>query len=108
MSNTRTWNENNGESAGSTGTDTETAEEIVMYGADWCGDCIRAKRWFDDNGVDYTYVNLEETPDAVDVVLERNKGVQRIPVIVFPDDSHLTEPSNDALADKMAALNTGT
>ncbi len=75
-----------------------------MYGADWCGDCRRAKAWFADNGIDYRYVDLETNPDAVDVVLERNNGVKRIPVIVFGDDSHLTEPSNQALAAKMTEL----
>jgi len=77
---------------------------ITMYGADWCGDCIRAKAYFNDNGVDYSYVDLEETPEATETVLERNNGVKRIPVIVFSDDSHLTEPSNEALANKLAEL----
>ena len=77
---------------------------ITMYGADWCGDCLRAKAWFNENDVAYDYVNLEETPDAADIVLERNNGLKRIPVIVFSDDSHLTEPSNNALAAKMAEL----
>ncbi len=75
-----------------------------MYGADWCGDCRRAKAWFADNDVEYRYVDLETNPDAVDIVLERNDGLKRIPVIVFGDDSHLTEPSNEALAAKMAEL----
>ena len=83
---------------------TSTPNEITMYGADWCGDCIRAKAWFADNDVEYTYVNLEQVPEAADIVLERNSGLKRIPVIVFPDDTHLTEPSNEALEAKMAEL----
>lgn len=77
---------------------------ITMYGADWCGDCIRAKRWFADNEIAFDYVSLEAVPEAADIVLERNNGLKRIPVIVFGDDSHLTEPSNEALAAKMAEL----
>lgn len=77
---------------------------ITMYGADWCGDCRRAKAWFEENDVDYDYVDLRETPAAVDIVLERNNGLKRIPVIVFDDDTHLTEPSNEALAAKVAEL----
>lgn len=83
-------------------TGTGPAGTITMYGAQWCGDCRRAKKFFDDNEIAFTYVNLEETPDAVDIVLARNYGVQKIPVIVFPDDSHLTEPTNEQLAAKMA------
>ena len=77
---------------------------ITMYGADWCGDCLRAKAYFDENNVSYDYVNLEQNPEAADLVLERKRGLKRIPVIVFPDDSHLTEPSNEALAAKLAEL----
>jgi len=77
---------------------------ITMYGADWCGDCRRAKAWFEANNVTYTYVDLVENPSETERVLERNNGVKRIPVIVFSDDSHLVEPSNDDLAAKMTAL----
>lgn len=75
-----------------------------MYGADWCGDCRRAKAWFTANDVAYTFVDLVEHPDEIDRVLERNNGLKRIPVIVFDDDSHLVEPTDDELAAKMAAL----
>lgn len=77
---------------------------ITMYGADWCGDCRRAKAWFDANDVAYDYVDLVDNPDETERVLERNNGVKRIPVIVFPDDSHLVEPTDDDLAAKMAEL----
>ncbi len=80
---------------------------ITMYGADWCGDCRRAKAWFADHGIDYTYVDLIEEPDQTSVVLERNDGRKSIPVIVFADDTHLTEPSDDELARKVAALDAG-
>lgn len=77
---------------------------ITMYGADWCGDCRRAKAYFADNDVEYTYIDLVENPDETKVVLERNAGKQRIPVIIFSDDSHLTEPTNEQLASKLAEL----
>ena len=79
-----------------------------MYGADWCGDCLRAKAFFAENDVAYEYVNLEEQPEAADIVLSRNNGLKRIPVIVFDDDTHLTEPSNEALAAKLAELANGS
>jgi len=77
---------------------------ITMYGADWCGDCLRAKAWLDDRGIAYVYVDLVDKPDETERVLERNNGVQKIPVIVFPDDSHLVEPSNDELSAHVALL----
>lgn len=80
---------------------------ITMYGADWCQDCRRAKAFFTENDVLFDYVDAEETPEATDVILQRNGGIQRIPVIVFDDDSHLTEPSNTQLATKLADLANG-
>lgn len=77
---------------------------ITMYGADWCGDCRRAKAWFEERGIVYDYVDLVENPDETERVLERNNGVKKIPVIVFPDDSHLVEPSNDELSAHVATL----
>lgn len=81
---------------------------ITVYGADWCGDCRRAKAYFAEHGVPYTYVDLIEQPDATDIVLHCNNGKQSIPVIVFADDSHLTEPSNTDLEHKLAALASTT
>lgn len=79
-----------------------------MYGADWCSDCRRAKAYFAEHGVPYTYVDLVEQPDATEVVQQRNGGATNIPVVVFVDDSHLTEPSNADLARKLSALSAQT
>ena len=79
-----------------------------MYGADWCGDCRRAKAFFDERDIAYDYVDLVDNPDETERVLERNNGVKKIPVIVFADDSHLVEPSNDELAAKLAELDASS
>lgn len=76
-------------------------DNIVMYGADWCGDCRRSKAFLERRGVSFTYVDLEERPDEMHEVIRRNDGLRSIPVIVFDDGSHLTEPTNDALAAKL-------
>ena len=76
-------------------------DNIVMYGADWCGDCRRSKAFLEGRGVPFTYVDLEDRPEAMQEVIERNDGMRSIPVIVFDDGSHLTEPTNDALAAKL-------
>ena len=77
---------------------------ITMYGADWCGDSQRAKTFLAEEGVLYTFVDLVETPEAKDIVIERNNGGASIPVVVFGDNTHLVEPSNDDLAEKLAVL----
>ena len=78
---------------------------IEMYGADWCGDCRRSKALLDRLGVEYAYLQV----DADDALRDRAiaiAGRQSIPVIVFPDGSFLVEPSDPALAEKVAALGT--
>lgn len=75
---------------------------ITMYGAQWCGDCRRAKRYFDRNDVPFTYVDVAANPGEMDTVLRYNAGRRSIPVVVFPDGSHLTEPTDAELAAKLA------
>ena len=78
--------------------------DITMYGAEWCGDCRRSKRFLDSNSVTYTYIDVEADASASDKVIKINGGMRSIPVIVFPDGSHLTEPSDNALKEKLEAL----
>lgn len=75
-----------------------------MYGAEWCGDCRRSKRLMNELGVEYTYINIEEVPGAADKVVEINGGMQSIPVIMFSDGTHLTEPSDPDLRKKLESL----
>ena len=77
-------------------------QQIVMYGATWCRDCIRTKKYFEENGVSYQWVNIEENPEAVEIVVKINNGMRSVPTIMFPDGSVLVEPSNKALAEKLA------
>lgn len=75
-----------------------------MYGAEWCGDCRRSKRFMDENKVNYNYIDVEADASASEKVIEINGGMRSIPVIVFPDGSHLTEPSDNDLKAKLVSL----
>ncbi len=77
--------------------------EIIIFGADWCGDCRRAKRVFGELGVDYRWVDLETDPDAADVARDIS-GRTNIPVIAYPDGSHQVEPSNGDMHSKLTEL----
>jgi len=74
---------------------------IRVYGASWCPDCRRAKRFLGDQRVPFQWHDIETDPDGVRIVQERNNGNNIIPTIIFPDDSHLSEPSNEELAEKI-------
>jgi glutaredoxin-like protein len=81
-----------------------TSKEITMYSAEWCGDCRRSKRLLADLGVEYTLIDVESDPSAAAKVMEINGGMQSIPVIVFSDGTHLTEPSDSDLKAKLESL----
>lgn len=74
---------------------------IRVYGASWCPDCRRAKRFLGDQRVPFEWHDIEVDPDGVKVVQERNNGNNVIPTIIFPDGSHLAEPTNEELAEKI-------
>ncbi|MDJ0335074.1 MAG: glutaredoxin family protein [Rhodoglobus sp.] len=80
-----------------------TSLNISLYGADWCGDCIRAKALLDARSIDYTYFDLIATPEHADAALAIS-GRTNIPVITFPDGSHLVEPSNAQLEAKLTEV----
>jgi len=75
-----------------------------MYFADWCGDCRRSKRLMDELNVVYTLIDIEADSKAADKVIEINGGMRSIPVIIFADGTHLTEPSDIALKAKLTSL----
>lgn len=75
-----------------------------MYSADWCGDCRRSKRLLDSLNVKYKLIDVEADRTAADKVIAINGGNRSIPVIMFSDGSHLTEPSDKALKQKLRDL----
>jgi mycoredoxin len=78
-----------------------TAENIIMYGTDWCSDCVRARRFFDNNQISYLWVDIDKDPQAEHLVKKVNQGFRSVPTIIFPDESILVEPSDQQLAEKL-------
>lgn len=52
---------------------------LRMYFAPWCGDCRAAKRFLDEHGVAYETINIEETPGAAELIVEKNQGKRKVP-----------------------------
>ena len=74
-----------------------------MYGAQWCSDCRRSKSLLDRLEVDYDYVDLLLVEDGADRA-RAISGRTNIPVIVFPDDTHLVEPSDAEVRTRLTQL----
>ena len=79
---------------------------IKVYGASWCGDCRRAKKFLGDQRVSYEWFDIEQDPSLIPFIQGLNDGKNIIPTIIFPDGSHLSEPSDEELANKLALERT--
>lgn len=75
---------------------------VTVYGADWCGDCRRAKRYLQATATPFRWVDLAADPAAKARV--NAAGYSSIPVIVTPSGQVLVEPSNDELANAIEAV----
>ncbi|HKY54167.1 MAG TPA: FAD-dependent oxidoreductase [Anaerolineales bacterium] len=78
-----------------------TEPRVTVYGAYWCPDCRRAKKFLGEQFIAYKWVDIEQDKDGEIYVLQKNEGKRIIPTIVFEDDSFLVEPSNAELAKKL-------
>ncbi|MGN6696649.1 MAG: FAD-dependent oxidoreductase, partial [Thermomicrobiales bacterium] len=74
---------------------------LTVYGATWCSDCKRAKKFLGEQRVHYHWVDVEQDADGLALVEQANEGKRIIPTIVFADGSLLVEPSNAELATKL-------
>lgn len=75
--------------------------EIVVYGAPWCPDCKRAKKFLAEHRVPYRWIDIDQDAEGLAYVERLQNGGRTIPTILFPDGSHLLEPGNDELAGKL-------
>lgn len=78
-----------------------TESKITVYGAYWCPDCRRAKKFLGEQFIPFKWVDIEQDKEAEEFVLQKNSGKRIIPTIVFEDGSFLVEPSNAELAKKL-------
>jgi mycoredoxin len=75
-----------------------------MYSTPWCGYCQRLKKQLDSVGLAYAEVNIEEFPEAVQIVEQVNEGNQTVPTLVFSDGYAMTNPSLQAVISKVEEL----
>jgi thioredoxin reductase len=66
-----------------------TEPKVTVYGAYWCPDCRRSKKFLGEQFIPYRWVDIEQDKDGENYVLQRNDGKRIIPMLVFEDDSFL-------------------
>ena len=55
--------------------------EVTIYSTKWCCDCRRAKQFLRERGVPFREVNIDEAPDAEEIVLRVNGGRRKVPTL---------------------------
>lgn len=78
---------------------------IRMYGADWCGDTVRARALLDDLEIEYNYYDVDKDAAMARTAMSLQNGGEKKPVLDFSDGVVLIEPSNQEIHD--ALENTG-
>jgi mycoredoxin len=80
------------------------SEKFTMYTTPWCGYCHRLKSQLDREGIEYDVVDIEQQPDAAQIVESANNGNQTVPTLVYSDGTSMTNPSLAQVKDKLASL----
>src|SRR5574343_101520 len=69
---------------------------VIVYGADWCPDCRRLKRFLQDNEIHHQFIDIDEHPEVAELVESLNGGKRIIPTLLL-DKVPYSNPSNDQL-----------
>ena len=69
---------------------------IKVYGADWCSDCVTAKRFLDSKGVEFEYIDITDNEKAITLVEQINNGKRVIPTLMV-DGVSFTNPGINGL-----------
>jgi mycoredoxin len=77
---------------------------VTMYTTPWCGYCHRLKGQMDREGITFEVIDIEQQPNAAEVVERVNDGNQTVPTLVYADGSAQTNPSVAQVKERLAAL----
>ena len=69
---------------------------IKVYGADWCSDCVTAKKFLNSKEVDFEYIDITDNNQAITVIEEINNGKRVIPTLIV-DGVSFTNPGINGL-----------
>ncbi len=59
---------------------------LKVYCRSWCGDCRRAIAWLDEQGIEYTLIDVDEDTDARERAAAFNQGRLHTPTFELGDD----------------------
>jgi len=75
--------------------------QLIVYTTSWCGPCARLKSRLTERGISFNEIDVEQDSAAAEWVVGVNGGDQMVPTVRFPDGSALSNPSVDAVAERL-------
>lgn len=81
------------------------SSSITMYSTPWCGYCRRLKGQLDRAGIAFDEIDIEQQPEAAEVVERVNGGNQTVPtVLITREGGEPIAMTNPSLAQVKDAL----
>ena len=67
----------------------DNKSEIVMYSTQWCGDCVRSKKVFDNLNIKFTEIDIDFDKEGFEIAKKLQNQNPRIPTIVLKMEAFL-------------------
>ncbi len=74
---------------------------IRVAGARWSQACFDTKDFLSRNNVPYQWLDIDQHPPTRELVQRLTGDLTKLPVVLFPDGSHLVAPTHTELAAKI-------
>lgn len=81
---------------------------VIVYGANWCGDCHASRQVLDSLGIAYSYKDIDSDDALKHEMLALVDGRNVIPTIVLDNGTILQEPSNAVLTSALQSNESKT
>ena len=76
-------------------------ESVIVYTSSYCLHSRSVVRFLKKNDIPAEIISIDGDHEAKELVMAINNGYASVPTVIFPDGSHLTEPSYKQLREKL-------
>jgi thioredoxin reductase (NADPH) len=76
-------------------------EGVRIAGSRWSPESYAVRDFLSRNQIPYQWIDIDQDPPTRELIASIAGGVSRLPVVLFPDGSHLVTPTNSELASKV-------
>ncbi len=75
--------------------------QLTMYSTQWCGYCQRLKAQLKRENISFDEIDIEQDPEAANLVEKVNGGNRTVPTVVYEDGTAVTNPSLGQVKEKL-------